>query len=71
MIDLAAELPRLLPKAIAWAEAESAEAARSGTPLDPFQMRLASAVGVQRPELVSVVEAARDQEHVQARSLPV
>lgn len=58
MFDLAAELPRLLPKAIAWAETESAGAATFGVPLEPMRIRLARAVGVQHPEFVRVVEAS-------------
>lgn len=57
MFDLAAELPRLLPKAIAWAEAEAAAAQIAGVPLSATDIRLARAVGVTRPELVRVVEA--------------
>jgi hypothetical protein len=56
MFDLTAELPRLLPRAIAWAEAQAAEALSKGVPLTDCGMRLARAVGVQRPELVRAVE---------------
>jgi hypothetical protein len=56
--DLAAELPRLLPKVIAWAEAEASAAQRQGSPLDETGIRLARAAGVRRPELVRVVEGA-------------
>ncbi len=58
MFDLAANLPAILPKAIAWAEAEATKAQRNGSSLDEKGIRLARAVGVQRPELVRVVEAA-------------
>lgn len=54
MFDLAAELPHLLPKAIAWAEARSAEIAAAGAPLSPFELRLAHLVGVQQPERVRI-----------------
>src|SRR5262245_48518585 len=57
MVDLAAELPRLLPKAIAWAEREAVAARTSGAPLSAVGVRLARRVGVRRPELVRVVEA--------------
>jgi hypothetical protein len=56
MFDLAAELPRLLPSAIVWAEAQAAETLIEGVPLTDFGMRLARAVGVQRPELVRTIE---------------
>ena len=58
MSDLAAALPRLLPKAIAWAEREAAAALTSGVPLSATGVRLAEHVGVCRPEFVRVVEAA-------------
>ena len=57
MFDLAKELPRLLPKAIAWAEDEAAAAQTSGVPLNAMGMHLARSVGVQHPELIRVVEA--------------
>ena len=57
MFDLAAELARLLPKAIAWAQLEEAAARRSGSRLNASDVQLARAVGVRRPELVRVVEA--------------
>ena len=56
MFDLAAALPRLLPKAIAWAEARSAEILASGTPLTDLELRLAHFVGVQQPERVRILE---------------
>lgn len=58
MFDLAAELPRLLPQAIAWAEAEEAAARRDGAPLDAAGLRLAQSVGVRRADLVRIVEAS-------------
>jgi hypothetical protein len=58
MADLAAELPRLLPMAISWAEARAAEARLAGTPLDAKGVRLARAVGVCHPERVRVAEVA-------------
>ena len=56
MFDLATELPRLLPNAIAWAEAEAAAAQNTGVTLNAIGVRLARAVGVERPDLVRVVE---------------
>lgn len=56
MFDLAASLPSLLPKAIAWAEAEATAAQQHGLLLNTDGIRLARAVGVRRPELIRVVE---------------
>ena len=58
MIDLANELPRLLPRAIAWAEEEQAAALTAGTPLNETGLRLARSVGVQFPERIRVLESA-------------
>ena len=52
--DLAAALPLLLPRAVAWAEATEAEALDAGTALSPNGIALARAVGVDHPELVRV-----------------
>jgi hypothetical protein len=49
----------LLPRAIAWAEAQSEEIRAKGAPLKPRQLRLAVAVRVTRPELVRVREVDR------------
>jgi hypothetical protein len=57
MIDLSTELPRLLPKAISWAEEEAAAALAAGGPLTETGLRLARSVGVQFPERIRVVEA--------------
>ena len=54
MIDLSTELPRLLPSAIAWAQARSAEVAATGTPLLDSEVPLAKAVGVQRADLIRI-----------------
>jgi len=54
--DIAAELPNILQKAIAWAEAEAASARTNGASLKKFGIRLARSVGVQRPELIRVIE---------------
>lgn len=56
MIDLTTRRSRLLPKAIAWAEAEAAAARTSGDPLTDAESRLAVLVGVKLPEQVRVVE---------------
>jgi hypothetical protein len=53
-VDLKAVLPQLLPKAIAWAEAQAAQIASSGRSLDEGEMQLAQSVGVARPECVRV-----------------
>lgn len=58
MPDLATELPRLLPKAVAWAEARAAEMLARGVPLTDSELRLARAVGVRRAELVRVAEGS-------------
>lgn len=52
-------LSRLVPCAIAWAEAQSEEIRAKGAPLSSEQLRLATAVGVTRPELVRVCEVSR------------
>jgi len=57
-VDLRAELPALLPRAIAWAEAASAEAAAAGRPLDRRETAIARRVGVRRPERVRVAVVA-------------
>ena len=54
--DPAALLARILPKAIAWAEARSAQILAAGVPLSDFERRLAHLAGVYRPELVRVSE---------------
>ena len=53
-IDLAAALPALLPRAIAWAEAESRSAIEAGAPLDFADAALARSVGVRNPENIRV-----------------
>jgi hypothetical protein len=53
-IDLKVELPRLLPPAIAWAEAHEREVLAQGSPLNPEGIRLARIVGVQSPERIRV-----------------
>jgi hypothetical protein len=47
-------LPKLLPRAIAWAEERAAKAAEAGAPLNASELEIAREVGVARPELVRV-----------------
>jgi hypothetical protein len=54
MIDLSAALPRLLPKAIAWAEEQQADILVSGSPLSAEQLAIARDVGVARPESIRI-----------------
>jgi len=58
MFDLAAELPRLLPKAITWAETQEASAHRHGRALTVAGTRLAESVGVRYPKRIRVVEVS-------------
>lgn len=53
-MNLLQELPRLVPPAVAWAEARSARAATVGAPLTPSEQDLARSVGVAQPEVVRV-----------------
>ena len=48
-LDLRAELPRLLPKAVDWAESQQADILETGVPLSPEQMAMARGVGVAQP----------------------
>jgi hypothetical protein len=54
MIDLRAKLPRLLPKAVDWAENQQADILVTGVPLSPEQMAMARGVGVAQPENIHV-----------------
>jgi hypothetical protein len=56
MFELATVLPVLLPQAIAWAEARSAEVATSGVALTEPGLRFARRVGVRRPEFIRISE---------------
>lgn len=58
MMDLEKDLPRLLPKAITWAEEEEAAALAAGVPLTEAGLRLARTVGVRFPERIRIVEVA-------------
>lgn len=53
-MNLLQELPRLLPGAIAWAEARAARAAEVGDSLTPLEQDMARSVGVSAPERVRV-----------------
>jgi hypothetical protein len=53
-VDLRRELPKLLPGAIAWAEARAKRAAEVGNPLTVDEQNIARAVGVTRPDLVRI-----------------
>jgi hypothetical protein len=53
-MDLLRELPRLLPGAIAWAEARAKRAAEVGSPLTADELDMARAVGVTKPEIVRI-----------------
>jgi hypothetical protein len=53
-VDLRRELPKLLPGAIAWAEARAKRAAEVGIPLTVDEQNIARAVGVTRPDLVRI-----------------
>ena len=54
MIDLSAALPRLLPKAVAWAEAQQADILATGFPLSANELTIARDVGVGRPESIRI-----------------
>ncbi|MGH8677322.1 MAG: hypothetical protein ACREUQ_03095 [Burkholderiales bacterium] len=53
-MDLTEALPSLLPKAVAWAESQSAAALASGAPLRETDLALARAAGVRRADRVRV-----------------
>lgn len=59
MFNLGAELHLLLPKAIAWAESRENDAVAQGMPLTAMEIRLAQAVGVQRPDLIRIMDVPR------------
>ena len=54
MIDLASELPRLMPHAIAWVHAQETEILVTGRPLTATEMRLAAVVGVRDSDRVRI-----------------
>jgi 2-methylisocitrate lyase-like PEP mutase family enzyme len=53
-IDLAASLPLLLPRAVAWAEAQADAVLASGVPLESSGLQLARGVGVRNPANVRI-----------------
>jgi hypothetical protein len=53
-VNLEEALPRLLPKAVAWAQEESQKFLERGTPLDPRSTALAQRAGVRAPDRVRV-----------------
>ena len=53
-MDLRAALPMLLPRAIAWAEAEANGIGSKGKALSEEALRIARNVGVEHPELIRV-----------------
>lgn len=53
-LDLALLLPRLLPKAISWAERQEQRVLAEGTALSTHDRELARSVGVQKPERIRV-----------------
>jgi len=57
--DLRAALPLLLPKAIAWAEAQSSQIAKMGNPLNDVLSAVAQSVGVMCPDLIRIAEVPR------------
>jgi hypothetical protein len=69
-IDLAEALPALLPRAIAWAEAQSRSVLDCGAPLDAAARTLARSVGVANPERIRVriVEAMPLPDDVELRA---
>jgi hypothetical protein len=53
-MDLRLELPKLVPGAVAWAEARARKAVEVGAPLTPSEQEMARSAGVTKPELVRV-----------------
>jgi hypothetical protein len=53
--DLQAALPRLLPRAIAWANEREAEILRNGVLLNATGVAVARSVGVVSPELIRIL----------------
>ena len=57
--DLQTSLPIILPKAIAWAEAQCAHILEVGQSLDRPLFDLATSVGVLRPEFIRIVNVSK------------
>lgn len=53
-VDLLTALPSLLPKAIAWAETQEAQALHEGRQLTDLELALARSVGVRQPNLIRI-----------------
>jgi hypothetical protein len=73
VINLAAELPQLLPLAIAWVQSQEADAIATGRCLTNLELALAKAVGVQNPDRVRIklVNQLPQPEHPQLRAAAV
>jgi len=54
MINLMAQLPRLLPKAVEWADRQQREILATGIPLTPAEIVMAREVGVAQPDKIRV-----------------
>ncbi len=54
-LDLIADLPKLLPSAIVWAESSSRSALANGRPLDADELALALGVGVNQPHGIRLI----------------
>ena len=59
MMDLEAELPRLIPKAVEWAEQQEAHALEAGSPLSEKMIGVTRQVGVMAPEYVRILAVDR------------
>jgi hypothetical protein len=73
VINLATELPRLLPLAIAWVQSQEADVLATGRCLTITESELAKAVGVQSPDRVRIklVDQLPQPEHPQLRTAAV
>lgn len=58
-MDLEAELPRLLPRAVKWAEQQEAHALEVGSPLSEQMIDVARHIGVMAPESVRILVVQR------------
>jgi hypothetical protein len=58
MINLADQLPILLPRILAWANAQSDRILQQGNPLNAAGLTLASRVGVAQPERIRILTVA-------------
>ena len=74
-MDLLAELPRLLPAAIAWAEQRARKAAEVGAPLTPaVKIRKQTRININRAQLEAeypdVFDEVREEKEVVFIDLP-